>query len=108
MNRRTFMKGGAVSLSTLMTAPAWLPRVAFAGSENSNRDIIISVYLRGGADGLTLCTPYAEDRYYELRPSINVPRPDANVPVTEKGVDLDGFFMLPPAMGGVIDKVKIH
>ena len=100
LNRRAFLKGSAVSLSALMAAPAWMPRVAFAGAENSDRDVIISIYLRGGADGLTLCTPYFEDRYYALRPTISVPRPDSGDP--NAGTALDDFFMLPPAMTGLL------
>src|SRR5437016_14490278 len=82
LSRRQFLAttgGTALALSI----PAWLPRVAYA-QDFSSRDIVISIFLRGAADGLTLCVPYGETAYSTARPDIpptpnspaNIPRPD--------------------------------
>lgn len=100
LDRRRFLSlsGGAFGLAL---APGWLPRVAWAASENSSRDVLVSIFLRGGADGLTLCVPHGEDAYYSLRPRLAIPRPDAGG--SGQAVDLDGFFGLPPAMQPLLE-----
>ena len=95
VSRRNFL-GWSGGLLTAAAAPAWLPRVVLADSENSSRDVVISLFLRGGADGLTLCVPYGESAYYDLRPTLAIPRPDSAE--ASRVTDLDGFFGLPPAM----------
>lgn len=95
LSRRQFLatSGG---LAVAMGVPAWLPTVAYAEDDCTDRDVIVSVFLRGAADGLTLCVPHAEDLYYSARPTLAIPRPDAAG--TFKAVDLDGFFGLPPQL----------
>ena len=99
LTRRQFL-GNTAALLTAAAVPAWLPRVAYAHTFDSNRDVLVSIYLRGGCDGLSLCVPHAEDAYYALRPTLAVPRPNANDPFA--ATDLDGFFGLPPAMAGLL------
>lgn len=93
---RAAWKAGAAAV---VSAPAWLPRMAFAADENSDRDLLVCVFLRGGADGLTTCVPHGDDEYYNARSTIAVPRPDDSGP--NKAIDLDGFFGLPPALAGL-------
>ncbi len=40
--------------------PAWLPKIVMSKNYASNRDIIVSVFMRGGADGLSICVPFAD------------------------------------------------
>lgn len=95
LSRRNFLKGaGGVSLAAL--APAWLPRVALAQDACTDRDVIVQIFLRGAADGLTLCVPHGDNAYYAARPTLAIPRPDDSS--SNRAVDLDGFFGLPPAM----------
>src|SRR5436190_3620068 len=86
LSRRQFLAAtGGTAMA--FTIPAWLPRVAYA-QDFSSRDIVISIFLRGAADGLTLCVPYAESAYYTARPdvpgqptvAVNIPRPDDTTP----------------------------
>lgn len=49
---------------------------------------LVVVFLRGGADGLNMVVPYADDGYYRARPSVGIPRRDLK--------NLDGFFGLNP------------
>ncbi len=101
LNRRQFLGTSSAAAAALMSAPAWLPRVAYAQSENTSRDVLITIFLRGGCDGLSLCVPFADDDYYTARPTLNIPRPDSGDPFAAS--DLDGFFGLPPAMTPLID-----
>lgn len=99
--RRLLQAGAAAALWSALGAPAWLPRVVFADSDALTRDIIISIFLRGGADGLTLCAPFAEPAYYQKRPTLAVPPPDFKTS-RGKSANLNGFFALPPAMAPLI------
>ncbi len=95
LSRRNFLglAGGALAAAAV---PAWLPRVVLAQDHSSSRDVIVSIFLRGGVDGLTMCVPFGESAYYNLRPNLAIPAPDSSA--AEKALDLDGFFGLPPAM----------
>jgi uncharacterized protein (DUF1501 family) len=99
LTRRSFMARTTATAIALAT-PAWLPRVTFAQSENSARDVMVSIFLRGGADGLTLVAPFGDPAYYSLRPTIAIPQPDSSN--ANRGVDLDGFFCLPNAMSSLL------
>ncbi|MBK7403334.1 MAG: DUF1501 domain-containing protein [Phycisphaerales bacterium] len=101
VSRRQFLGlGGAAALSAAL-APAWLPRVSYARpGRPTARDILVSIFLRGGADGLTLCVPHGDPDYYNARPTINIPRPDGGDQFA--ATDLDGFFGLAPAMASLL------
>jgi uncharacterized protein (DUF1501 family) len=99
LSRREFLARTGVAAAVLAT-PAWLPEVAYAQAEDTSRDVIVSIFLRGGADGLSLVVPYAENNYYTLRPTIAIPRPDSTS--TNRALDLNGFFGLPPAMASLL------
>jgi uncharacterized protein (DUF1501 family) len=75
-----------------------LPKIVMSNHYASNRDIIVSVFMRGGADGLSIAVPFADPNYYTSRSTIAIPRPDSSA--NTKGINLDGFFMFPQAMTG--------
>ncbi|MGH8530448.1 MAG: DUF1501 domain-containing protein [Nevskiales bacterium] len=65
-----------------------------AAERLAGRDVLVCVFLRGGADGLSLVPPYADPHYRALRPSLAV-----GAPGTAGGaIDLDGYFGLHPAL----------
>ena len=99
LSRRQFL-GTASAASAAAFFPAWLPKIVMAKNYASSRDIIVSVFMRGGADGLSLCVPFADPNYYTSRSTIAIPRPDAAS--AQKGINLDGFFMFPQAMAGLV------
>lgn len=99
LDRRRFLQMGSMSAAAA-ALPAWMPEVRLAPSQNSTRDIIVSVFMRGGADGLTLVVPFGDPAYYTGRPTIAVPRPDAGS--RNRGTALDNYFMLPPAMSALL------
>ncbi|MFO0827156.1 MAG: DUF1501 domain-containing protein [Phycisphaerales bacterium] len=59
-------------------------------SEPRDDRVLVVVFLRGGADGLTLVPPYADDAYYSARPALAVP--------TNRLVRLDDRFGLHEAL----------
>lgn len=104
MSRRNFLKNSAITgglAAAYATLPAWMPRVAFAQPYNNPRgDVLISIFLRGGADALNMIVPYADDLYYAARPQLAIPRPDTTG-TSDKVRDLDGFFGLHPALAAL-------
>ena len=101
LSRRQFI-GAAAGMSAVAMFPDWLPKIVMSKNFASNRDIIVSVFMRGGADGLSLVVPFADNNYYASRPTIRIPRPDdTSVAAPQRGTNLDNFFMFSPAMAGL-------
>lgn len=100
LSRRQFLTQSATTMGALTFFPMWLPKVVLAKSAASSRDIILSVFLRGGADGLSIVAPFADPAYYTSRPTIAIPRPDSSDP--NRGLNLDGFFAFAPGMAGLM------
>ncbi|MBI5366781.1 MAG: DUF1501 domain-containing protein [Planctomycetes bacterium] len=73
-------------------------QAVFNAATGPRADVLVTVFLRGGADGLNLVVPHADDTYYRERPSIAVPRPDAAGPAAGRAIDLDGRFGLHPRL----------
>ena len=93
MRRREFLKSGSLAL----TLPLLAPRLAWSAEGPTNRNVLVCLFLRGGADGLNMVVPYAEDRYYSTRPTLAIPPPGEPDGV----LDLDGFFGLHPGLGAL-------
>jgi uncharacterized protein (DUF1501 family) len=55
--------------------------------------VLVSIFLRGGADGLNIVAPVAEDAYAEKRPTLGL--------AAKETLDLDGFFGLNPALAAI-------
>lgn len=88
VSRRNFMgKLGASALS-LLVSPA-------SAAEGDKKDVLVCVFQRGAMDGLNAVVPYAEGRYYDLRPTVGIATPGSG---EGSAIDLDGQFGLHPAM----------
>src|ERR1700736_373652 len=95
-SRRAFLKGSAVAVFGVGSMPAWLSRSVYAAEGSGERKkILVAIFQRGAVDGLNVVIPFGEQRYYELRPSLAVPKPDGT---PSSAVDLDGFFGLHPSL----------
>jgi len=80
-----------------------LTDVALNPSKETARDILVTVFMRGGADGLNIVVPYAEDAYHRHRPNLCVPVPtDKTAAAAARAIDLDGFFGMNPAMAPLV------
>jgi uncharacterized protein (DUF1501 family) len=100
VSRRNFMRvGGSLAIAAAM--PGWLPRVAFADSHKAGRDVVVSIFLRGGVDSLSMCVPFNEKAYYDLRPTLAVAPPDASDP--NRATALDDDFGFPQDMTALMD-----
>lgn len=98
--RRAMLRtAGRLCALGAMSAPAWLPKLSFAQEDDPGRDLVIQVFLRGGADGLTMCVPHGDAEYYSARSTLAIADPTSVS--ADKAIDLDGFFGLPPALAAL-------
>ncbi|MGQ0765768.1 MAG: DUF1501 domain-containing protein [Gemmatimonadota bacterium] len=99
MQRRVFVRSGALALVTMGLSPSFLRRSVFGLQLPSagKGKVLVCLFQRGAADALNMVVPHGEAAYYSLRPSIAVPRPRQGN--DQAAIDLDGFFGLHPALG---------
>ncbi|MCU0627076.1 MAG: DUF1501 domain-containing protein [Gemmatimonadaceae bacterium] len=98
LTRRGFI-GSTAGLVAGVAAASWVPKVVLAQSA-SQRDVILSIFLRGGSDGLGMVYPFLDNNYYTSRPTINNPRPDSSLP--NRGTALDGQFAISAPMASLV------
>jgi uncharacterized protein (DUF1501 family) len=74
MKRRDFLQTSAWASAALLT-PRFLqsPQLRAQGGSRAGK-ILVVIQLSGGNDGLNTVVPFRNDRYYELRPSLAIPR----------------------------------
>ena len=89
MNRRELLKWMAIT-GGAAAAPSW---VWASGGTLPNGRRLVTIFLRGAADGLTVCAPLGSPHYFDARPTLAVPETDA--------LDLDGYFAMHPAASGL-------
>src|SRR5467141_2697736 len=93
MSRRVFMKGaGLLALGVGARPSDILVRTAEAATAHDR--VLVHVFLRGGADGLSIVPPYGDPEYYQYRPNIALPRPGQG----GGAIPLDDHFGLHPML----------
>src|SRR5947208_10229093 len=100
ITRRIFLRNGALAVAGTAAIPSFLTRAAYGALESGNRaKRLVAIFQRGAADGLNVVVPHGEQAYYDLRPTIAIPRP-TNDPSRKDttAIDLDGFFGLHPSL----------
>src|SRR5438874_11997638 len=98
MERRVFVKSGALALVTMGLSPSFLRRTAFGMElfKAPKGKVLICLFQRGAADGLNVIVPHGEKAYYAMRPSIAIPQTSS---MNAGGaIDLDGFLGLNPSL----------
>ncbi|MEJ7757983.1 MAG: DUF1501 domain-containing protein [Gemmatimonadaceae bacterium] len=102
MERRAFVKSGALALVTMGLSPSFLRRTAFGAEliKAPNGKTLICLFQRGAADALNMVVPHGEKAYYTMRPSIAIPRPAGlgRSAAAGSAIDLDGFYGLHPSL----------
>ncbi len=97
VTRRIFVRNGALAVVGTSVIPSFLTRAAFAKSTSmmtAGKKRLVVLFQRGAADGLNIVVPHGEPTYYQLRPTLAIPRPGGG----NGAIDLDGLFGLHPAM----------
>jgi len=100
-SRRYFLKSTGLAMASFAAAPSFLVRTAMgqelsAGS-GKDRPILIAVFQRGAADGVSMVAPFGDRSYASARPQIAVPAPRSGA-TDNAAIDLDGFFGFHPSL----------
>jgi uncharacterized protein (DUF1501 family) len=99
VTRRFFLKSGGLAFVSLASAPAFLQRTALGqtgGGRGADSPVLIAIFQRGAADGISMVVPFGDKHYYGFRPQIGIPEPSQGK--DEVTIDLDGFYGLHPAL----------
>jgi uncharacterized protein (DUF1501 family) len=83
---------GASALGLGASPTGWLESAARAAAVDGGT--LVHIFLRGGADGLTILPPHGDPDYYRLRGAIAIPRGTAH--------DLDGTLGLHPSLAPLV------
>ena len=99
--RREVLAAGALGAAAAFGGPLLRFARAEPDREISVKPAVITLFLRGGQDALNTLVPYADGRYYDLRPSIAIPQPSivASQKLADEGIggqQLSGFQLLQP------------
>jgi uncharacterized protein (DUF1501 family) len=102
--RRGFVLGAGGVLSAWQSQQSALADLAFRPRAQDPRgDILVSVFLRGGADGLNMVAPVADPDYAKLRPTLHlVPESNRTEDAARRSLKLDDLFGLHPAMASLL------
>ena len=96
IERRIFVKEGALALMALGLPPDFLLQPLLAGTQGLDRKkTLICIFQRGAVDGLSMVVPFGERGYYDSRRTIAIQAPGSG---DGSALDLDGFFGLHPAL----------
>ena len=88
LTRRELIKTGAVMATAWFVPPSLRRAVAAPGPDK----VVVAIFLRGGADPLSLVVPAFDPTYYSVRPDIAVP---AGTELQLGGGDTHGFGLFP-------------
>lgn len=108
MNRRLFLKNGAIGLAGfgfMAAAPELLHQFASAQSAvktYGKKKTLVTIFQRGAVDGMSMIVPYGDDAYYSLRRTTAIQAPGK----TDGAIKIDGNFGLHPAMASFSNLLK--
>jgi uncharacterized protein (DUF1501 family) len=99
MNRRVFLKSGALSLVTIGLSPSFLRRTALGMDlpKAAKGKTLIVLFQRGAADALNVVVPFGDAAYYRSRPQLAIAAP-TRAAGDRGAIELDGFFGLHPSL----------
>lgn len=88
ISRRLFLKSSGVAFAGLSFSPLFLQRAAAAAPYKGK--VLVVLFQRGAADGLSMVPPVGDPRYFEHRPNLAIAK--------DKALALDDTFGLHPAL----------
>ncbi|MDW8466498.1 MAG: hypothetical protein RML35_10090 [Chloroherpetonaceae bacterium] len=96
LTRRAFLKTTGLALLSIGwdSTPLFLKRAVAAVSSSMPRRVLVTIFQRGGMDGVMAVTPYTDSYVQQLRPHLALALPDKS---SDALLDLDGRFGLHPA-----------
>jgi uncharacterized protein (DUF1501 family) len=92
-SRRSFLKGAAAGSFALLGSSFGMPNIALGATGTKT---IIKIFMRGGADSLSLFPMYGDLDYYRHRPNINIDAPLASDP--NSAIRLNAMYGMNPNM----------
>src|SRR5688572_4446278 len=92
--RRWFLRTSGLAVGVLGSSHGWA-KTALAQTRPALK-VLVAIRQRGAADGLNTVVPFAEKRYYQLRPGTGVPSPITQPRIGS--IDLDGQCSLHNAL----------
>lgn len=93
-SRRLFLRGATLSAVGIGMRPTGLMVRAAQAAAGPGKPVLIHIFLRGGADGLSMVSPYAEPRFYSQRGEVALPPPGKPGGL----IALDDHFALHPGL----------
>lgn len=101
VTRRSLVGGAMTSALAAWAGRSALADVTLTGKQDEagKGDVIITVFLRGGMDGLSLIVPHGDDDYYRARPTLALAAPKKG---SGSVTDLDGFFGMHPSAAAAL------
>ncbi|RKG85871.1 DUF1501 domain-containing protein [Corallococcus terminator] len=97
LSRRRLLQALGFTGAGLVLAPSFLSRALAASPTEPARRALVTVFLRGGADGLSLVPPVEDDAYQRARPTLALKSQGDHA-----ALKLQGVFGLHPALGALM------
>ncbi|HEU5080475.1 MAG TPA: DUF1501 domain-containing protein [Opitutaceae bacterium] len=112
ISRRFFIKRGALAFAAIgagaLFGPDFLRSSTLAAEPRravGGKRVLVCLFQRGAADGLSMVVPYGDRDYYRLRSDIALPAPTRSAGAAAV-LDLDGHFGLHPALAPLHELYK--
>jgi len=97
-SRRELLALGALAALGWATNPRTaLGAISVQQTRTDDDQMLVSIFLRGGADGLSLVAPVGDDDYYRQRPTLALGS-SQHGRIGSSTLDLNGYFGLHPAL----------
>ncbi|MDA8018277.1 MAG: DUF1501 domain-containing protein [Thermoanaerobaculia bacterium] len=101
LDRRAFLKSGAIALITVGAGPTFLERAARANGRRPK--VLVTIFQRGAMDGLAAVPPLTDPRLQSLRPRLHLPAGGSSLGRSrDRVVDLGNGYGLHPAFGDLL------
>jgi uncharacterized protein (DUF1501 family) len=97
ISRRCFLKSSGLAFVGLGFAPEFLGR-ALAQSSTAGSKVLIVLFQRGAADGLSMVPPFSDPQYYALRPTTALSPPGKGA---NSSIRLNDTFGLHPSLSAL-------